>query len=214
MPKWLPARVFIAYFVGVAHLAAASSYVARRYVRWSTIGLAVMFGLFVLLMDLPAAIARPATSLDWILAARQTTFAIGALALFATETRSQFAAVVANAGDDRQNLDRECSRLLWHSARHPSGAHAGRAQPRAHRSVGPVPAVDRLCDRSPAHRIRHHDVRPEIRERRGRTLRIAHGCCSRSRSTCRSSSLPRTLNSGSRRSTSFSTPCSSPGRCS
>jgi uncharacterized membrane protein len=84
VPKWLPARVFIAYFVGVAHLAAALSFVARRSMRWSTIGLAVMFGLFVLLMDLPAAIARPATPLTWILAARQTTFAIGALALFAT----------------------------------------------------------------------------------------------------------------------------------
>src|ERR1700730_14832793 len=59
VPKWLPARVFIAYFVGVAHLAAALSFVARRYIRWSTIGLAVMFGLFVLLMDLPGAIRRP-----------------------------------------------------------------------------------------------------------------------------------------------------------
>ena len=88
VPKWLPARLFIAYFVGVAHLAAASSFVARRYVRWSTIGVAVMFGLFVLLMDLPAAIARPAIALTWILAARQTTFAIGGLALFATQTRS------------------------------------------------------------------------------------------------------------------------------
>jgi uncharacterized membrane protein len=88
VPKWLPAHLFIAYFVGVAHLAAALSYVARRYIRWSTIGLAVMFGLFVLLMDLPAAIARPAILLNWILAARQATFAIGALALFATETRS------------------------------------------------------------------------------------------------------------------------------
>lgn len=89
VPKWLPARVFIAYFVGVAHLAAALSYVARRYIRWSTIGLAVMFGLFVLLMDLPAAIARPKNPLNWALAARQATFAIGALALFATETRSR-----------------------------------------------------------------------------------------------------------------------------
>lgn len=89
VPKWLPARLFIAYFVGVAHLAAALSFVARRYIRWSSIGLAVMFGLFVLLMDLPAAIAHPATSITWILAARQTTFAIGALALFATETRSR-----------------------------------------------------------------------------------------------------------------------------
>lgn len=89
VPTWLPGRVFIAYFVGVAHLAAASSFVARRYVKWSSISLAVMFGLFVLLMDLPAAIARPAASIGWILAARQTTFAIGALALFATATRGR-----------------------------------------------------------------------------------------------------------------------------
>src|SRR5579884_2657700 len=32
VPKFLPARLFIAYFVGVAHLAAAVSFVARRYV--------------------------------------------------------------------------------------------------------------------------------------------------------------------------------------
>jgi uncharacterized membrane protein len=89
VPQWLPARLFIAYFVGVAHLAAALSFVARRYIQWSAIGLAVMFGLFVLLMDLPAAIAQPATPLNWILAARQTTFAIGALALFATETKDR-----------------------------------------------------------------------------------------------------------------------------
>src|SRR6476646_7542876 len=47
VPKWMPARLFIAYFVGVAHLAAASSFVARKYVRWSSLCLAVMFGLFV-----------------------------------------------------------------------------------------------------------------------------------------------------------------------
>jgi len=86
VPKWLPGRVFIAYLVGVAHFAAASSFVARRCMRWSTIGLAVMFGLFALLMDLPASIARPATPFPWMLAARQITFSIGALALFATAT--------------------------------------------------------------------------------------------------------------------------------
>jgi uncharacterized membrane protein len=89
VPKWLPARLFIAYFVGVAHLAAALSFVARRYIRWSSVCLAVMFGLFVLLMDLPAAIAHPASVDAWSLAARQATFAMGALALFATETRSR-----------------------------------------------------------------------------------------------------------------------------
>ncbi len=86
VPKWMPGKLFIAYFVGAAHLAAALSFVARRYVRWSAPALALMFALFVLLMDLPAAVSRPAIFLFWILAARQTTFAIGALALFAIAT--------------------------------------------------------------------------------------------------------------------------------
>lgn len=86
VPKWMPARLFIAYFVGAAHLAAASSFVARRYIRWSALGLALMFGLFVLLMDLPGAITHPSVRIAWSLAARQTTFAMGALALFATAT--------------------------------------------------------------------------------------------------------------------------------
>lgn len=87
VPTWLPAHLFFAYFVGVAHLAAALSIVARRYVRWSALGIAVMFTIFVLLMDLPAAIQHPTTRIDWILAARETTFAIGGLAMFATATR-------------------------------------------------------------------------------------------------------------------------------
>ena len=68
IPEWLPARVFIAWLVGFAHLAAALSFVARRFMRWSTIALAVMFGLFVLLMDLPGAISRPADPFSWMLA--------------------------------------------------------------------------------------------------------------------------------------------------
>ena len=86
VPKWMPARLFIAYFVGTAHLAAASSFVARRYIRWSALGLALMFALFVLLMDLPGAVTHPAIRISWSLAARQSTFAMGALALFATVT--------------------------------------------------------------------------------------------------------------------------------
>jgi uncharacterized membrane protein len=90
IPKWLPARLFIAYFVGVAHLAAALSFVARRYMRLSAICLAVMFALFVLLMDLPAALAQPTNRIFWILAARETTFAIGALALFGTNIMARW----------------------------------------------------------------------------------------------------------------------------
>lgn len=90
VPKWMPARLFIAYFVGIAHLAAALSFVARRCVRWAAIFLAIMFALFVLLMDLPATLAHPAIRLYWVLAARQTTFAMGALALFSTHTREHW----------------------------------------------------------------------------------------------------------------------------
>jgi len=89
IPKWMPGRLFLAYFVGVAHLAAASSFVARRFVRWSALCLAVMFALFVLLMDLPGAMAHPAVRMGWSLAARETTFALGALALFVTVTREE-----------------------------------------------------------------------------------------------------------------------------
>lgn len=88
VPKWMPGRLFIAYFVGVAHLAAALSFVSKRYIRWSAPCLALMFALFVLLMDFPAALAHPATRLPWILTAREGTFAIGGLALFATATRA------------------------------------------------------------------------------------------------------------------------------
>ena len=90
VPRWMPARLFIAYFVGVAHLAAAASFVARRCVRWSSVLLAIMFALFVLLMDLPAAVARPGIRIFWILAAREATFAMGALALFASESRDRW----------------------------------------------------------------------------------------------------------------------------
>ena len=89
-PAFLPARLAIAYLVGVAHLAAALSFVSRRYIAWSSLGLAVMFALFVLLMDLPAAISRPSARLGWILAARQAYFSVGALALFAIATKERW----------------------------------------------------------------------------------------------------------------------------
>jgi len=98
VPKFMPAPLFIAYFVGVAHLAAAVSFVARRYVRVSSIGLALMFALFVLLMDLPAAITRAGVPMSWVLVARQATFSIGGLALFAvvtTDSRPHASATIA-----------------------------------------------------------------------------------------------------------------------
>jgi len=83
VPKWMPARLFIAYFVGFAHLAAALSFVARRCIRWSAFFLALMFALFVLLLHLPGAVRHPAMRIAWIVSVRETTFTMGALALFA-----------------------------------------------------------------------------------------------------------------------------------
>jgi Predicted membrane protein len=48
-----------------------------------------MFALFVLLMDLPGAIQHSGSRMNWILAARETTFSIGALALFAASTMTR-----------------------------------------------------------------------------------------------------------------------------
>ena len=93
VPKWLPARLFIAYFVGVAHLAAALSFVARRCIRWSSIFLALMFALFVLLLHLPGAIRHPDVRIFWIVTVRETTFTMGALSLFATAMRDRVPAL-------------------------------------------------------------------------------------------------------------------------
>ena len=90
VPKWMPARVFVTYFVGVAHLAAALSFVARRYVRWSAICLAIMFGLFVALLHLRGVMLQPTNRLFWMISLRDSTFGIGAVALYAYEVRESW----------------------------------------------------------------------------------------------------------------------------
>jgi len=87
VPEWMPARLFIAYFVGVALLAAALSLVAKRCVRWSAICLAIMFALFVLLLHLPNAVTHPRERIFWIIAVRESVFATGAWFLFASQAR-------------------------------------------------------------------------------------------------------------------------------
>jgi uncharacterized membrane protein len=90
VPKWMPARLFITYFVGVAHLAAALSLVAKKCIRWSAIGLAIMFALFVLTLYLPSAVKHPAIRMVWVFPVREGTFAMGGVALFATVVRDQW----------------------------------------------------------------------------------------------------------------------------
>jgi len=83
VPKWMPAPLFITYFVGVAHVCAALSLVARRCVRWAAIGIALMFALFVLTLYLPSLVRNLHVRIVWIFPFREGTFAMGGVALYA-----------------------------------------------------------------------------------------------------------------------------------
>jgi uncharacterized membrane protein YphA (DoxX/SURF4 family) len=86
VPVWMPARLFWAYFVGCALIAAAASLVAMKFVRLSATLLGVMFLLFVLMLELPYAIAHPGDRLGWNFVLRETAFAGGAWALAGSQT--------------------------------------------------------------------------------------------------------------------------------
>ncbi len=81
IPTWIPARVFWAYFVGVALIAAALSLSLKKYVRLTASCLALMFFLFVLLMHIPGAVQNPHDRFAWAVALRDLSFGCGALAL-------------------------------------------------------------------------------------------------------------------------------------
>jgi hypothetical protein len=47
VPRWIPGALFWTYFVGAALLAAAISFIAWRYVRWSASLVALLFLIIV-----------------------------------------------------------------------------------------------------------------------------------------------------------------------
>jgi uncharacterized membrane protein len=91
VPRWLPLRIPITYLVGVALLAAGLSLAARVAVRWSAPLLALLFGLFVLLIHLPNAVEHARTRIFWIFPFREGTFAVGAFSIFVSETKPSWA---------------------------------------------------------------------------------------------------------------------------
>ena len=84
VPAWMPGKLFWAYFVGVALIAAALSFIFRVRVRLSATLLGIMFFCFVAMMDLPAAIAAPQNRFAWALLARESAFGAGAILLAIT----------------------------------------------------------------------------------------------------------------------------------
>jgi uncharacterized membrane protein YphA (DoxX/SURF4 family) len=89
VPTWMPARLFWAYFVGLALLAAAFSLALKKYLRWSAPLLALMFFLFVLSIHIPGLIEHPKDRIFWTIVLRDSSFAAGALALTGTILRQR-----------------------------------------------------------------------------------------------------------------------------
>jgi uncharacterized membrane protein len=81
VPHWIPSPLFWTYFVGVALLAAAISFIAWRYVRWSASLLALLFLIIVATIDLPNLPNHTQERLFWTLTVRETAFAGGAMVL-------------------------------------------------------------------------------------------------------------------------------------
>jgi uncharacterized membrane protein len=81
VPRWLPGPLFWTYFVGIALLAAAVSFIAWRQVRWSAPLLALLFLIIVATIDLPNLPSHLQERLFWTLTFRELCFAGGAMVL-------------------------------------------------------------------------------------------------------------------------------------
>src|ERR1700693_4441520 len=77
VPAYMPWRLFWAYFVGFALLAASLSIATKIQVRWSGLLFGCMMFLFVAMMDLPATLAEPHHRIHWVLLLRELSFGAG-----------------------------------------------------------------------------------------------------------------------------------------
>ena len=77
VPSFVPWHLFWAYFVGFALLAASLSIATRIQVRWSGLLFGIMMFLFVAMMDIPGALAKPGNRFGWTLLLRELAFGGG-----------------------------------------------------------------------------------------------------------------------------------------
>jgi uncharacterized membrane protein len=86
IPKWVPAHILLAYFVGICLVAASVSIIFRRLAGLSAALVGVMFLFFEALMHIPLAASFPHNRILWMVAVRDFCFSWGALSLAATQT--------------------------------------------------------------------------------------------------------------------------------
>jgi uncharacterized membrane protein len=81
VPAWMPARLFVTYFVGSCLIAAATSLTVGKCMRFTATSLGVMFLLFVSLIHIPNVATDPRNRILWAVALRDLAFSGGAWAL-------------------------------------------------------------------------------------------------------------------------------------
>ena len=89
VPKYMPWRLFWAYFVGFALLAASLSIATKIQVRWSGLLFGIMMFIFATIMDFRGAFANPNNRFVWALALREMAFGGGGWILAGDALRGQ-----------------------------------------------------------------------------------------------------------------------------
>jgi uncharacterized membrane protein len=89
VPSYMPWRLFWAYFVGWALLAASLSIATKIQVRWSGLLFGIMMFLFVAMLHVPRALANPRDRIAWVIVLRESSFAGGAWILAGNALRGQ-----------------------------------------------------------------------------------------------------------------------------
>jgi uncharacterized membrane protein len=89
VPSYMPWRLFWAYFVGCALLAASLSIATKIQLRWSGLLFGIMMFLFVAMLMIPGALANPHNRIAWTLVFRESSFGSGAWILAGKALREQ-----------------------------------------------------------------------------------------------------------------------------
>jgi uncharacterized membrane protein len=86
IPAWIPAHLFLAYFVGTCLILGGLSIVVQIRAGLSAALFGVMVILFDLILHIPRMMAAPHDRFAWAIVFRELTFGCGALAFAATQT--------------------------------------------------------------------------------------------------------------------------------
>src|SRR6202045_1884105 len=98
VPSYMPWRLFWAYFVGCALLAASVSIATKIQVRWSGLLFGIMMFAFVAMLIIPGVLARPRDRFAWTFVLRESSFGGGAWLLAGNALRGE------RRGQDKSKL--------------------------------------------------------------------------------------------------------------